>query len=82
VIGTFSEELRNFAAMANGMTKWLATAVAYIVPNFSALNIISSVAHAQPVSSQLIVYNTIYTLLYAGMALCGAVLIFQRRNLK
>ncbi len=82
VIGTFSEDLRNFAAMANGGTKWLATAVAYIVPNFSALNVISSVAHAQPVPGQLIVYNTVYALLYASMALCGAVLIFQRRNLK
>jgi ABC-type transport system involved in multi-copper enzyme maturation permease subunit len=82
VIGTFSEDLRNFAAMANGGTKWLATAVAYIVPNFSALNVISSVAHGQPVPGQLIVYNTVYALLYASMALCGAVLIFQRRNLK
>jgi ABC-type transport system involved in multi-copper enzyme maturation permease subunit len=82
VIGTFSEDLRNFAALANGLTKWLATAVAYIVPNFSALNVISSVAHGQPVSGQLILYNTIYALLYASTALCGAVLIFQRRNLK
>jgi hypothetical protein len=40
------------------------------------------VAHAQPVSGQLIAYNTVYALLYASMALCGAVLIFQRRNLK
>jgi Cu-processing system permease protein len=82
VIGTFSEDLRNFAALANGLTKWLATAVAYIVPNFSALNVISSVAHGQGVSGQLILYNTIYALLYASTALCGAVLIFQRRNLK
>jgi ABC-type transport system involved in multi-copper enzyme maturation permease subunit len=82
VIGSFSEDLRNFAEMATGATRWLATAVAYIVPNFSALNVISSVAHAQPVSGQLIVYNTVYALLYATMALCGAVLIFQRRNLK
>jgi ABC-type transport system involved in multi-copper enzyme maturation permease subunit len=82
VIGTFSEDLRNFAAMATGLTKWLVTGVAYLVPNFSALNVISSVAHAQPVSGQLIFYNTIYALLYAGMALCGAILIFQRRNLK
>ena len=82
VIGTFSEDLRNFAAMANGFTKWLATGVAYVVPNFSALNVISSVAHAQPVSGQLILYNTLYALFYASMALCGAVLIFQRRNLK
>jgi hypothetical protein len=82
VIGTFSEDLRNFAAMANGITKWLATSVAYLVPNFSALNVISSVAHGQPVAGQLIVYNTIYALLYSTMALCGGILIFQRRNLK
>jgi ABC-type transport system involved in multi-copper enzyme maturation permease subunit len=82
VIGTFSEDLRNFAAMANGGTKWLATAVAYIVPNFSALNVISSVAHAQPVPGQLIVYNTVYSVVNASLALCGAVLIFQRRILK
>jgi ABC-type transport system involved in multi-copper enzyme maturation permease subunit len=82
VIGTFSEDLRNFAAMANGITKWLAMAVAYLVPNFSALNVISSVAHGQPVAGQLIFYNTIYALLYSSMALCGGILIFQRRNLK
>ena len=53
-----------------------------MVPNFSALNVISSVAHAQPVAGKLILYNTAYSLFYAGMALCGAVLIFERRNLK
>jgi hypothetical protein len=40
------------------------------------------VAHQQPVSTNLILYNTAYALLYAGTAICGAVLIFERRNLK
>ena len=66
VIGTFSEDLRNFAAMANGGTKWLATAVAYIVPNFSALNVISSVAHQQSVAGQLVLQNTLYALFYSA----------------
>jgi ABC-type transport system involved in multi-copper enzyme maturation permease subunit len=83
VIGCFSEDLRGFAAMTgNGITRWMATGVAYLVPNFSALNVISSVAHEQPVAGQLIFYNTVYALLYTGLALCGAVLIFERRNLK
>jgi len=82
VIGSFAEDLRGFAAMAPGVTRWLATATAYLVPNFSSLNIITSVAHEQPVAAQLIVANTLYALLYAGMAVCGAVLIFERRNLK
>jgi ABC-type transport system involved in multi-copper enzyme maturation permease subunit len=82
VIGCFAEDLRGFAGMAQGVTRWLATGAAYLVPNFSALNVISSVAHQQPVSGQLIFYNTAYALVYAAMALCGAVLVFERRNLK
>ena len=82
VIGSFSEDLRGFAGMAHGISKWLATAAAYLIPNFSALNVISSVAHQQPIPGQLIAYNTAYAMIYAAMALCGAVLIFERRNLK
>src|SRR5262249_8575531 len=82
VIGSFSEDLRGFAAMTHGISRWLATAAAYMVPNFSALNVISSVAHQQPVPGQLIAFNTAYALIYSTMALSGAVLIFERRNLK
>jgi ABC-type transport system involved in multi-copper enzyme maturation permease subunit len=82
VIGSFAEDLRGFAAMADGATRWLATGAAYLVPNFSSFNVISSVAHQQPIAIQLILSNTIYALVYAGMAICGAVLIFERRNLK
>jgi ABC-type transport system involved in multi-copper enzyme maturation permease subunit len=82
VIGSFAEDLRGFAAMTRGLTRGLASGMAYLLPNFSALNVISSVAHGQPVSGQLVVYNTLYALFYAGLALCGAVLIFEHRNLK
>jgi ABC-type transport system involved in multi-copper enzyme maturation permease subunit len=82
IIGSFAEDLRGFAAMTQGATRWLATAAAYLVPNFSALNVISSAAHEQGVSGQLILYNSAYALAYAAVALCGAVLIFEHRNLK
>jgi len=82
VIGTFAEDLRNFAALSTGLTKWLATVAVYLVPNFASLNVISQVAHAQPVSGQLILFNTLYALLYSAAATAGAVLIFERRNLK
>ncbi len=82
VIGSFAEDLRGFAAMTNGLARWVTTGAAYLVPNFSALNVISSVAHQQPVAGHLILYNTAYALLYATMAISGAVLIFERRNLK
>lgn len=82
VIGTFAEDLRNFAALAHGVTRWLATGAAYAVPNFASLNVISQVAHEQPISGQLVLLNTLYAMLYSAAATTTAVLIFERRNLK
>ena len=82
VIGTFAEDLRTFAAMSHGATRVLATLAAYVVPNFASLNVISSVAHGEPIAGSLIVYNTLYSFLYTAAALCGAILVFEYRNLK
>src|SRR5262249_17414144 len=82
VIGTFSEDLRGFANLAHAITRVLATGAAYVVPNFSALNVISQVAHGGSVSSQLVLFNTGYALVYAAAVLSAAVLVFERRNLK
>lgn len=82
VIGTFGEDLRNFAAMAQGVTKWATTGAAYLLPNFSSLNVISQVVHGQPISGSLILFNTMYALLYSAAATAAAVLIFEHRNLK
>src|SRR6185437_997336 len=82
VIGTFAADLRNFAALAHGAAKWLVTAAAYAVPNFASLNVISRVAHDQHVAGTLVLYNSIYALLYSGAVAAAAVLIFERRNLK
>jgi len=82
VIGSFAEDLRGFASMAHGVSRFLAMGAVYLVPNFSSLNIITSAAHQQPVAGAFIASNSLYALVYIGMALCGAVLIFECRNLK
>jgi ABC-type transport system involved in multi-copper enzyme maturation permease subunit len=82
VIGSFADDLRGFAALTHGLTRWIATGAAYLVPNFSTLNVISAVAHQQSIGAQLILQNTLYALFYTAVALSGAVLIFERRNLK
>jgi len=82
VIGSFADDLRGFATLTHGVTRWFATGAAYLVPNFSALNVISAVAHQQPLASRLILQNSLYALFYTAMALSSAVLIFERRNLK
>jgi ABC-type transport system involved in multi-copper enzyme maturation permease subunit len=82
VIGTFSEDLRNFAAMSHGLNKLASSAAAWIVPNFASLNVISRVAHRQPVAANLIAFNTLYALLYSATVTAAAVLVFERKNLK
>jgi ABC-type transport system involved in multi-copper enzyme maturation permease subunit len=82
IIGSFADDLRGFAALTHGVAGWFATAAAYLVPNFAALNVINIVAHQQSIGSRLIVENTLYALFYTAMALSAAVLIFERRNLK
>ena len=82
VIGTFSEDLRNFAALSHGVTRWVVSGTAYLVPNFSALNVISQAAHGQAISGRLVLFNTLYAVLYSAAATAAAVLIFERRNLK
>src|SRR3954464_10905429 len=55
VIGSFADDLRGFAGLTHGFMRWFATGAAYLVPNFSALNVIGAVAHQQPISGQLVI---------------------------
>jgi ABC-type transport system involved in multi-copper enzyme maturation permease subunit len=82
VAGTFAGDLRAFAAMAHGPERWLSIATSYLLPNLSSLNVITRVAHDQLISVRLVEYNTLYSLLYVIVTVCGAMLIFSRRNLK
>jgi Cu-processing system permease protein len=82
VIGCFSEDLRAFAAAAHGVGRWLLTAAAYLVPNLSALNVTSQVAHGEKLPEQLILLNTVYALLYALAVVSAAVVVFEHRDLK
>jgi hypothetical protein len=52
------------------------------MPNFASLNVISQAAHGENVAGSLILFNTLYALLYSVAVTVAAVLIFERRNLK
>ncbi len=82
VAGSFAEDLRGFTALSHGLQHWLAMVAVYAIPNFSALNVINQVAHGNSVAGQLIFWNTAYALVYTVAVLSGAILIFERRNLK
>jgi len=60
----------------------MTTGLAYVLPNFAVFNVVSEVAHSVPIPGQLILFNSLYALLYATAVTSVAVLIFDRRNLK
>ena len=83
VIGSLADDLRGFARHHAGRQpacwppRWLIWC--RIFP-LSTSSIRPRMGTAVP--RRLILYNTAYALLYSAMAISGAVLIFQRRNLK
>jgi len=81
-VGSFAEDLHDFAARAHGVAHAAGTVAAYVIPDFATLNVIARVAHNQPINASLALHNTAYALLYAAAAVAGAVLIFARRDLK
>ncbi len=82
VVGTFGNDLRTFAAASHGFTKVVVTAAAYLVPNLATFNVISLVAHEQVIPGRLVALNTAYALCYSAVVVAGAVMIFDRRNMK
>lgn len=81
-IGSFDQDLHAFAGMAHGAARWVATATAYLVPNFASLNFIASAAHGGSIPARVLALNSGYALLYCVTVLAGATAIFERRNLK
>lgn len=58
--------------------RWLS----YLLPNFQNFDVMAAVAHGRAVPGELILQNSVYTLLYCIIVLFAAGIIFSRRNLK
>ncbi len=56
--------------------------LSYVLPNFENFNVMAAAAHGREIPSALILQNTAYAVLYSGIALLAAALVFSRRNLK
>ncbi|MBI4467314.1 MAG: ABC transporter permease [Acidobacteria bacterium] len=81
--GSLADDIRELTRFVE--IPWLGlvtNAVYYLVPNFRNFNVISSVAHGQPVPAALVWLNTAYAALYIGLVLAASALILQNRNLK
>ena len=81
VIGHLTSDLKGIAAKShNQLTEVVLTALYYICPNLELLNIKGQAAAGIQVSLTYQSLATVYGLLYAGLLLAAACVIFQRRD--
>src|SRR5258706_4323506 len=62
VVGSFADDLRGFAGMTEGATSFFTKALAYGVPNFSAMNVVSRAAHGMSLPATLVLHTSLYAL--------------------
>ena len=83
VIGHFSKDLLEMAALSNStVTRTLLTALYYLLPNLSNFGFITEASHGRIVPLSMAFSATVYAIVYIGILLSAAVLIFQKRNFK
>ena len=83
VIGNFSRDLLDMAALSNSTAaRIVLTALYYVLPNLSNFSFITEASHGRIVPLRMAVSATVYAIVYVGILLSAAVLIFQKRNFK
>jgi len=83
VAGLFVTQMRNLSGSKLApITQTFFSWVSYVLPNFENFNVMAAAAHGRSVPVTLILQNTAYAILYCGIVLAAATVIFSRRNLK
>lgn len=83
VIGHFSRDLLEMAALSNSMlTRAVLTALYYVLPNLSNFGFITEASHGRIVPLRMAISAMVYAIVYASILLSAAVVIFQKRNFK
>jgi ABC-type transport system involved in multi-copper enzyme maturation permease subunit len=81
--GLFLAELRNLQnTQLNQQTQKFLAFLSYLLPNFGNYDVMGAAAHGRSIPASLILYNTLYTILYCAIVLSVAALVFSRKDLK
>ena len=83
VTGHFSSDLQLAAALSeSAVVRAVLKVFYYLVPNLKNFNFIAAASHGEMVEPAHAIWAVVYALVYVGVLLSAAVLIFQRRNFK
>jgi ABC-type transport system involved in multi-copper enzyme maturation permease subunit len=83
VAGVFAAGLRTMPGvdlLPAGMV--LLRVISYVLPNFENFNVLGVVAHGGRVPGSLVIYATMYAVVYGATVLAMATMLFSRRDLK
>ena len=83
VIGHFSADLKVLAgSLGSTGARGFFTALYYLLPNLANYSFITPAAHGRTPSAGFVLATALYALVYIGVVLAAATLIFSRRNFK
>jgi len=81
VIGHLTEDIRSFgSASESRFVQELSAAVYWVLPDLEAFNVRMEVVHGVELPLPYLASTAAYGLLYSGLVLAGAALIFHRRD--
>lgn len=83
VIGHFSKDLLEMAALSSSaVTRVVLTTLYYLLPNLSNFGFITEASHGRMVPLNMAASAMVYAIVYTGVLLSAAVLVFRKRNFK
>ncbi|MCC6745563.1 MAG: ABC transporter permease subunit [Acidobacteria bacterium] len=83
IAGNFSSNLLAMADTTDAAPlKWLLKSLYFVIPNLSNFSAISTAAHGQMISGARLGFATLYVVIYCGILVSIAVLVFDRRDFK
>ncbi len=82
-VGQFNSDLQHFDRLVDSpVAIAVAKACYYVLPDFAKFDVKLAVVHGVPVSGSYIAATAAYAALYVAALLCGAIVIFSRRDFK
>jgi len=83
VAGVFAAGLRTMQGIIlASRPRALLRVISYVLPNFENFNVMGAVTHGGGVSGSLVLYSTLYAVVYGAIVLATAAMVFSRRDLK
>jgi ABC-type transport system involved in multi-copper enzyme maturation permease subunit len=83
VAGVFAAGLRTMPGVnLTPTTTAMLHAISYVLPNFENFNVMAVVAHGGGVPGSMVLYATVYAVVYGAIVLATAAMVFSRRDLK